>query len=115
MDDLYVINDSGPQRYAVSLGLFPTEDAARSHLADISKQGSGNAVTDSSGLAIGTAASHVHPDVILADALGNGEGLKGENPLRLCEEVVLQFAAIDGELTGSGREPHGRQRPLATL
>ncbi len=36
--DAYVI-DSGPQRLAISLGVFRSEDAANSHLADLTKLG----------------------------------------------------------------------------
>jgi len=37
------IVDSGPQRYAVSLGAFATEDAAKSRLAEVVKLGAANA------------------------------------------------------------------------
>jgi hypothetical protein len=36
--DAYVI-DAGPQRLAISLGVFRSEDAANSHLADLAKLG----------------------------------------------------------------------------
>jgi len=36
--DLVVV-DGGPQRFAISLGVFRTEDAANAHLADLARQG----------------------------------------------------------------------------
>lgn len=35
IDDYFVLQDPGPQRWAVSLGVFSTEDAAKAHLEDL--------------------------------------------------------------------------------
>jgi hypothetical protein len=40
--DVFVV-DSGPQRFAISLGVFRTEEAANVHAAQLAQQGVGNA------------------------------------------------------------------------
>jgi len=42
MGDVSIV-DSGPQRYAVSLGAFVSEDAAKARLAEVVKRGTANA------------------------------------------------------------------------
>ena len=39
VDDLYVVQDNNQWRFAISLGVFKTEDAANNHLAQLSKKG----------------------------------------------------------------------------
>lgn len=41
--DYYVIQDSTEQRWGVSLGIFKTEEAARTHMATLAKKGISNA------------------------------------------------------------------------
>lgn len=44
LDDHYVIGDEGPWKYAVSLGVFRTEEAARAHLTRLQGRGVRSAV-----------------------------------------------------------------------
>lgn len=37
--DYFVVTDDGPNKWAISLGVFRTEDAAKTHLAEISTKG----------------------------------------------------------------------------
>ena len=39
IDDYFIVQDEGPQRWAISLGVFRTEDGARSRLASLRAQG----------------------------------------------------------------------------
>jgi hypothetical protein len=43
INDLYVIQDNGPQKNAISLGVFKTEEAAQAYLQNVQKKGVKNA------------------------------------------------------------------------
>ena len=43
MSDFFIVQDSGPNQYAISLGLFSTEAAAQSLLEKLRRQGITNA------------------------------------------------------------------------
>jgi len=44
--DYFILQDSGPMRWALSLGVFSTEDAARSHLQALREKGVRTAIID---------------------------------------------------------------------
>lgn len=39
IEDFFVVQDNSPMRWAISLGVFKTEDAAKNHLANLNAQG----------------------------------------------------------------------------
>jgi hypothetical protein len=46
VDDYFILQDAGPQRWALSLGVFSTEDAAKAHLEALRAKGVRTAVID---------------------------------------------------------------------
>ena len=46
VEDYFILQDAGPTRWALSLGVFSTEDAARSHLQALREKGVRTAIID---------------------------------------------------------------------
>lgn len=46
VEDYFILQDAGPQRWALSLGVFSTEDAAKAHLQALREKGVRTAVID---------------------------------------------------------------------
>jgi len=54
VNDFYIVQDAGPWQYAVSLGIFKTEDAATNYLAQLRKKNVRSAVSGPRGAKSGT-------------------------------------------------------------
>ena len=65
-------------------------------------EGAGNTQTDGLGLSFGTTAHERDLDVKLTCCAGDLEGLVHDVLEGLLLEVIVQFAAIDNDVTGSG-------------
>ena len=52
--DFYVVQDAGPMQFAISLGVFKTEEAANSHLAQLRPKGIRSAIVAPYGVAAAT-------------------------------------------------------------
>jgi hypothetical protein len=46
VEEYFILQDAGPQRWALSLGVFSTEDAAKAHLAALRAKGVRSAIID---------------------------------------------------------------------
>src|SRR5262245_6408354 len=79
----------------------------------VSDERAGYAVAHRSGLSGWSTAAHADGDIELLLGARHLEGLRDDHAQRLPGEVVLGCAAIDGDATRSGLDPHARHRRLA--
>src|SRR5882724_1338511 len=77
------------------------------------QKGTGDAVPDGAGLAVGAAALDVDADVKLAGGGRGGQRLGDDHPERVGGEISFERASVDGDLAGAGGDADAGNGGLA--